>query len=108
MKAEEIKLAFEKNIQFAISDDLKSVTDSLSGATSSINKSISDYEASFKSMNSVANSAKGVISNATKLISVAEGKAKELGVSPSSIPGYSEANKAWSIANSAVDKVNQF
>jgi len=59
-------------------------------------------------MQTEANGAKNVIASQTKLINTAEAKAKELGVSPSAIPGYAEANKAWATTNSAIDKVNEF
>lgn len=110
MKVEEIKLAFESNQKFelAISDDLKTSVSTLDGATSGINKSISNYEAAYKAMQAEATKAKGIISSATKLISTADAKAKELGVSATSIPGYNEANKAWMVANDAIDKVNEY
>lgn len=108
MKVEEIKLAFNTNIQFAISDDLKAAVSSLDGATSGINKAISNYDTAYKAMQSEASKAKGVAANQMKLINTAEAKAKELGINPTSIPGYNEANKAWNTANAAIDKVNEF
>jgi hypothetical protein len=108
MKVEEIKLAFNTNVQFAISDDLKSAVSILDGATSGINKAISNYDTAYKAMQAEATKAKGVVANQMKLINTAELKAKELGINPTSIPGYNEANKSWSTANSSIDKVNEF
>lgn len=108
MKTEEIKLAFNTNIQFAISDDLKSSVSILSSASAEVNKAVDGYESAYKVMQSEISKAKSVLSNQTKLISVADTKAKEIGVSPSTIPGYSEANKAWSATNSVIDKASQF
>ena len=108
MKVEEIKVAFNTNIQFAISDDLKSAVSSLDGATSAVNKSIANYDASYKAMQAEATRAKSVVATQMKLINTAEAKAKELGISPSVISGYAEANKAWGIANASIDKVNEF
>lgn len=108
MKVEEIKLAFETNVKFAISDDLKSAVTTLDGATSGINKSISNYDTAYKAMQAEASKAKGIVATQMKLINTAEAKAKELGINPTAIPGYNEANKAWSTANTAIDKVNEF
>lgn len=108
MKVEEIKLAFETNVQFAISDDLKNAVSTLDGATTGINKSISNYDTAYKAMQSEATKAKGIVANQMKLINTAEAKAKELGINPTTIPGYNEANKSWNTANVAIDKVNEF
>ena len=108
MKIEEIKLSLERNIQFALADDLKSAVDYLNAATAGINKSIANYETSYKAMQSEANGGKSVVSTQMKLINLVEAKAKELGISANSIPSYNEANKAFQTANNAIDKVNEF
>jgi len=112
MKAEEIKLHFQKlneqRVELALSDDLKSAADSLNKATQSINNSIKNYDTAYKAMQTESNGAKSVASTQMKLINNVEAKAKELGISPNTIPNYSEANKAWLTTNSAIDKVNEF
>jgi len=112
MSRESIRLALSKvketKVELAISDDLKSAVSTLDGATSGINKSISNYDTAYKAMQAEASKAKGTVANQMKLINTAEAKAKELGVNPTSIPGYNEANKAWNMANEAIDKVNEF
>lgn len=112
MSRESIRLALSKvketKVEFAISDDLKSAVSTLDGATSGINKAISNYDAAYKAMQAEATKAKGTAATQMKLINTAEAKAKELGVNPTSIPGYNEANKAWNATNSAIDKVNEF
>ena len=112
MSKQSIALALSKiketKVEFAISDDLKASASTLDGATSGINKSISNYDTAYKAMQAEATKAKGTVANQMKLINTAEAKAKELGINPTSIPGYNEANKSWNTANTAIDKVNEF
>lgn len=108
MKAEEIKLAFQTNVQFAISDDLKASADALAKATQGINNSIKNYESAFKEMQTEKGTASSIVSVQTKVIANAEAKAKDLGISPSSIPNFNDANRAWTTANATIDKVNQY
>ena len=96
------------NVQFALSDDLKSASSVLQKATSAINASIKNYDSAYKAMQSESNGAKSVSATQQKLINTVEAKAKELGVNPSSIPGYNEANKSWEETQKAIDRVNEF
>ena len=96
------------NVNLALSDDLKAAVASLSKASSSINASIKNYENAYKSMQTETNGAKGVAAKQQKLINTVEAKAKELGVNPSSIPGYAEANKSWEEVQKAIDRANEF
>jgi hypothetical protein len=108
MKVEEIKLAFQTNVQFALADDLKQAIDFLNKATASVNNSIKVFDAAYKNMQTESNGAKSVAATQQKLINTVEAKAKELGVAPSSIPNYAEVNKAWNATQAAIDKVNEF
>ena len=109
---EKILLQFSEskkvNVHFALSDDLKSASSSLQKAASAINASIKNYESAYKSMQIESNGAKSVSATQQKLINTVESKAKELGINPSSIPGYNEANKSWLETQKAIDRVNEF
>jgi len=112
MKANEIKLHFQKlneqRLQFAISDDLKKSVDILNMANLEMLKSISNYDTAYKNMMSSASKGEQARNAQGKITGLAETKAKELGVSVNTIPGYSEALKAWSTVDSTIDKINEF
>ena len=109
---EKILLQFSEkknvNVNLALSDDLKSASSFLGKATGAINTSIKNYESAYKSMQSESNGAKSVAATQQKLINTVEAKAKELGINPSSIPGYTDANKSWEETQKAIDRVNEF
>lgn len=100
-------LASQK-IELALADDLKQGVDFLQTATSAVNKSITNYEASYKLLQTETNGAKSVLNTQMKLINMVEGKAKDLGINPTTIPGYNDINKAWQLTSSAIDKSNEF
>jgi hypothetical protein len=99
-----------KGIKFelALSDDLKAGSSFLESAKSAVDKSIANYQTSYKAMQTESNGAKSVLNTQQKLINNVEAKAKELGINPSTIPGYNDINKIWQMTSDTIDKVNEF
>jgi hypothetical protein len=104
---DKVELSSQK-IELALADDLKQGVDFLQAATSAVNKSIANYEASYKLLQTETNGAKSVLNTQAKLINNVEQKAKDLGINPTTIPGYNDINKAWQLTSSAIDKSNEF
>jgi hypothetical protein len=95
-------------VELALSDDLKQGISFLEKAKDAVNKQIANYEASYKLLQTETNGAKSVLNTQSKLINMVEEKAKDLGINPTTIPGYNDINKAWQLTSSAIDKSNEF
>lgn len=95
-------------LEFAISDDLKQSISILNNENAGLLKAMSDADKAIVAVRSLsANVSK--IQNAQGKISInAENKAKELGVAATSIPGYSDALKAWQMVESTLSKANDY
>ena len=108
MKVEEIKLAFNTNVQFAISEDLKVFGGGVKNRTAALQKLITAYENAYVQMK---NASSEVIKNNPilgKVLVNAENGAKDLGVAVGSIPGYNDALQSWKEAETAIAKYNSF
>jgi hypothetical protein len=95
-------------LQFAISDDLKQSVSVLDNETSNLLKTISDADKSLVKVRTDSMNASKQQQNQGKITSIAENKAKELGINASSIPGYNEALKSYQNLDSVISKANNY
>jgi hypothetical protein len=125
MKKEEIKLAFSKNqqvfklglvedLQKTISTYKKSIDD-LNSQITLMKKAKSEIEKAEKYADSIAsksdNIRKSAISSQTtgaKYLENVDKSAKDLGINPSGVKGYSEANKLYNTLGSLIKEVSSF
>jgi len=96
------------NVNLALTDDLKASVTVLQSENSKLLKSIENFQSAYKAMQSQSSMSEKIKSEQGKLTSLTETKAKELGVPVGSIPGYSDALKAWGLVDSTIDKIKEF
>ena len=96
------------NVNLAISDDLKGASSALNSANSDLLKAISNYEAQYKVLRQAMSSAQSVQSAQAKVITIADAKSKELGVTPNSVGGYGDAEKAYLLIDKTLGKANEY
>ena len=95
-------------IQFAISDDLKNNVQIFNNEVSNLKKNIDIINKVTQDLKSGISNASKAQSTYGKITTIAENKAKELGIPAVSIPGYSDALKAYDVLNGAIDNANQY
>ena len=108
MKVEEIKLALERNVQFALADDLKSSVSVLQNENSLLQKSMSEADKYLVKVRTDWATAAKIQQSQGKITTLAENKAKELGVLATSIPSYNEALKAYSNLDATLQKAGDY
>lgn len=95
-------------VKLAIGDDLKNSIAVLNAETDKVLKAVSDAEKIVLALRSVNSNGSKVQSTQGKFTTVAENLAKDLGINPSAVPGYSEALKAYASLDSALEKTKMF
>lgn len=94
------------SIGLAISDDLKGATEKMNAANAQLVKAIATYKAQYMALRQEMATAEGVRNAQEKVITMAEAKAKELGVLPKSVGGFAEAEKAFLLIDTTLDKAD--
>ena len=94
-------------IGLAIADDLKSTTAAMNADIANINKALANFDSAYKAIRAAESSAQKSQAAAGKVITTAEAAAKELGVAPSAVAGYTDANKAWGALDASMDKTKE-
>lgn len=88
MKVEDIQLAFETNIQFAITDDLKAFTNDIELRSKNLNLFWNDYNTARTKIFQEVKSSETTLKNANTTVANFLSKAKELGIDPNSVSEY--------------------
>lgn len=102
IKATEIK------IELAITDDLKQSVSVMQSESAQLLKSMDEANKALVKVRQGSVNANKTQSAQGKFQVVAEQKAKEIGVPVSSIPGYSEAQKAWDALEKTIQQAKDY
>jgi hypothetical protein len=119
MTVEEIKLAFKKNQETKISltliDDIDKVNSTTVASLQRADNAWKEYQnyltradAPYKKMLSARESYLNSTTNITGLLNKAVMMAKELGVNPESIKGYSALKQNIKVGNEIIDTIDTF
>jgi hypothetical protein len=95
-------------LEFAISDDLKQSITIFNSEIQVLQKNIDEVNAMSMKIRGAISNANKQLSNYGKLTTMAENKAKELGVDAKVIPGYTDALKAYDSLNAMISKANEY
>lgn len=95
-------------VKLAIGDDLKNSIAVLNAETDKVLKAVAEADKIVVGLRAVNSNGSKVQSTQGKFTTIAENLAKDLGINPSAVPGYSEALKAWDNLEIALEKTKMF
>lgn len=96
------------SLGLAISDDLKNSVSVLNSANAFCLKAMTDYDTQWKILKDATASAGKAQDAQGKFTTLAEAKAKELGVDPSAVSGYNDSLKAWDVLEQTRERIKEF